>query len=98
MKFDWIRATLLAAIVLTIADPSLARVKHRHRVQTSTSQCNPAPARFWFDLWSRPEPQPNGCAPAVYQYGKFVGQDPDPNIRQQLLRDPATGYTTLNNN
>ena len=24
---------------------------------------------------------------------KTVGQDPDPFIRQQLLRDPRTGYT-----
>jgi hypothetical protein len=46
----------------------------------------------------RPEPHPNGCAPAVYQYGKYVGQDPDAGIRQQLLRDPATGYSAVNNN
>jgi len=33
------------------------------------------------------EPQANGCAPAVYSGGRFVGQDPDPNIRLQLRRD-----------
>jgi hypothetical protein len=42
-------------------------------------------------------PQPNGCAPPVYAYGKYVGQDPDPNIRLQLLRDPATGYSAHQN-
>ena len=40
-----------------------------------------------------PAPQPNGCAPPVYSGGQYVGQDPDPYIRSQLLRDPATGYT-----
>jgi hypothetical protein len=34
-----------------------------------------------------PSPQANGCAPAVYSGGRFVGQDPDPNIRLQLRRD-----------
>jgi hypothetical protein len=38
-----------------------------------------------------PPPGPNGCAPAVYQYGRYVGQDPDPFIRLQLMRDPKTG-------
>ena len=26
--------------------------------------------------------------PAVYAYGQYVGWDPDPSIRFQLLRDP----------
>jgi hypothetical protein len=34
-----------------------------------------------------PAPQANGCAPAVYSGGRFVGQDPDPNVRLQLQRD-----------
>jgi hypothetical protein len=32
------------------------------------------------------------CAPPVYQYGRYIGQDPDPFIRFQLNRDPGTGY------
>ena len=40
-----------------------------------------------------PAPQPNGCAPPVYAYGRYIGQDPDPFIRLQLKRDPATGYS-----
>ena len=31
------------------------------------------------------------CAPPVYNYGRYIGQDPDPYIRLQLMRDPATG-------
>ena len=94
MKTAWIVIAAIAA--LAVADPALARP--RHKSKAAISRCQPEPARAWFSLYSRPEPQANGCAPAVYQYGKFIGQDPDPNIRQQLLRDPGTGYTTLNNN
>ena len=36
-------------------------------------------------------PQANGCSTAVYGYGSYLGQDPDPNIRLQLSRDPAEG-------
>lgn len=40
-----------------------------------------------------PAPQANGCAPAVYSGGRFVGQDPDSNVRLQLQRDPDNqGY------
>ena len=42
-------------------------------------------------------PQANGCALAVHVNGKFIGQDPDPNIRHQLLREPGTGYSAVNN-
>ena len=31
------------------------------------------------------------AAPPVYTYGKYIGQDPDPNVRLQLLRDPGEG-------
>jgi hypothetical protein len=89
-------AALVAALGMVAADPAFARAKHK--AKAAVSRCNPAPERPWFSLWSRPEPRPNGCAPAVYQYGKFIGQDPDRNIRQQLLRDPATGYSAHNNN
>jgi len=94
MKFRWIVFTV-AAVAMIAADPALARVKHK-----AISRCaNPPVERSSISLFSiRPEPQPNGCAPPVYAYGKYVGQDPDPNIRQQLLRDPATGYSALNNN
>jgi hypothetical protein len=27
----------------------------------------------------------------VYQYGRYVGQDPDAFVRLQLMRDPKTG-------
>ena len=84
-------ATLLAAVVA--ADPAFARAKHKAR-----GQCVDPPVGFsWGNfLASRPEPQPNGCAPPVYAHGKYIGQDPDRNVRFQLLRDPATGYSAHN--
>lgn len=95
MKILWVLLALTAAIALVAPDPALARGKHKHRAHV-ISRCNPEPARPWISLFSvRSEPLPNGCAPAVYQYGTFVGQDPDPNIRAQLRRDPGTGYSQV---
>lgn len=90
MNFRW---SLLAAagIALIAADPALARTKHK-----AQRACIDRPLQFsWSSVFFNTAPRPNGCAPAVYQYGKYVGQDPDYFIRQQLLRDPATGYSPL---
>ncbi len=89
------RAALLvlavAAFAFAAADSASARIKrHLQRVH-----CVDQPYEFsWRGIWTNPAPQPNGCAPPVYQYNRYVGQDPDPNIRFQLLRDPVTGYTS----
>lgn len=85
---------VLAALIALVAEPALARVKSK-----SHARCVDRPDRFsWsFLLPGHPAPQPNGCAPPVYAYGKYIGQDPDPNIRFQLLRDPATGYSAHQN-
>lgn len=93
MKVSWIAVaiaavSLAAGLSLAAPDPALARVKHkavRHCGQTAN---DPSVYGFFFN----PAPQPNGCAPPVYAYGRYVGQDPDPYIRQQLNRDPQTGY------
>ncbi|HEY7231255.1 MAG TPA: hypothetical protein VH558_12860 [Pseudolabrys sp.] len=85
-------AVVSVAVISAIAvSPALARTK-KARVQ-----CIDRPQQFsWsFLLPGQPAPQPNGCSPPVYNYGRFIGQDPDPNIRQQLRRDPATGYSPL---
>lgn len=90
MKIRWalMAAVFLAAGVIA-ADPALARHKHKvvHHCLDQTSD-GPTIYGFLFN----PPPQPNGCAPPVYAYGHFVGQDPDPFIREQLNRDPRTGY------
>jgi len=86
------RAALFIAVIATLAvaaaDPASARKR-----QPQQPRCDDRPYEFsWSGIWTNPRPQPNGCAPPVYQHGGYVGQDPDPNIRFQLLRDPATGY------
>jgi len=98
MQFRWsviaVAALCFAGLGVIAADPAFARAK-----QKAASRCVDHPANFnWSFFAIHPEPQPNGCAPPVYAYGKYVGQDPDRNIRFQLLRDPATGYSAHNNN
>jgi hypothetical protein len=87
-----IRLAVALIVALPIAaTPALARAKKER------AQCVDRPQQFsWnFILPGQPAPRPNGCAPPVYNYGRFIGQDPDPNIRLQLLRDPGTGYSPL---
>jgi len=95
MKLSWIVIAVTAVSVIA-AGPALARAKHK-----AQRQCVDRPYQAHFSLgdliYGRPEPQPNGCSPPVYAFGKFIGQDPDPNIRAQLRRDPATGYSAHNN-
>jgi hypothetical protein len=85
-------AVALAAFVLT-QDAGLARTRHKvYQAHPLPSRCIDRPAPFsWGNLLFGNPQGPNGCAPPVYQYGRYVGQDPDPFIRQQLMRDPATG-------
>ena len=89
----------IAVLGLLAADPALARAKHMGKAACADQ---PVPsvtnglARYLL-VPADQAPQPNGCAPPVYAYGKYVGQDPDPNIRFQLLRDPATGYSAHQN-
>lgn len=87
-------AVCVAGLGVIAADPAFARAR-----QKPAPRCVDRPASFSWNFFAiHPEPQPNGCAPPVYAYGKYIGQDPDRNIRFQLLRDPATGYSAHNNN
>jgi hypothetical protein len=98
MTYRWPIAAI-AVMSLFAADPALARVKHKAKTACADQ---PVPSVMsglasYLLLPTDRAPQPNGCAPPVYAYGKYVGQDPDPNIRFQLLRDPATGYSANQN-
>ena len=90
MKSGWL-GIAFAGIALVAAGPALER-KH-HKPAPQPAQCVDGPYQFtWGGLLFNTRPQPNGCAPAVTEFGQYIGQDPDPNIRFQLRRDPATGY------
>ncbi|HZP71225.1 MAG TPA: hypothetical protein VFB29_14890 [Pseudolabrys sp.] len=84
----------IMALCVIAADPAFARAK-----KARAGHCVDRPYEFsWnFLLPGQREPRPNGCAPPVYNYGKYIGQDPDPYIRLQLMRDPATGYSAHQN-
>lgn len=87
MKLRW-QLALIAGVALLAADPALARSRHK------AVRCVDRPATSWLEgLILNGPPPPNGCAPAVHEYGRYIGQDPDANIRAQLRRDPQTGYT-----
>lgn len=92
MKLVWL-IIAIAALAVAATVPASARAKHhRHRAYRAHCVDRPKPFSWGFVLPGSPAPEPNGCAPPVYEYGLYVGQDPDPNIRFQLRRDPATGY------
>ena len=75
-----------AVAALSLAGPAVAQNVR----QVDPQNCvNNYPRRSVLDMIfsTGPTPQANGCAPAVYNGGRFVGQDPDPNVRLQMLRD-----------
>ncbi len=91
MKLGWL-IIALGTLAVVAAAPADARQRHKAKLH-----CIDRPVAFsWSGFLFNPKPRPNGCAPAVYEFGEYVGQDPDPNIRFQLKRDPRTGY--INNN
>lgn len=88
MKLRWLIVAMAGVSVLA-ADPALARARHKAK-----PQCIDHTVKFtWHKLLFGEAPRPNGCSPPVFEYGHFIGQDPDPNIRAQLRRQPSTGYT-----
>jgi hypothetical protein len=89
MKFGCV-VVVFAALAVALAAPADARAKHR---TYAAPQCVDRPLRFSWDFLfglGHP-PAPTGCAEPVYEYGKYIGQDPDPNVRYQLRRDPGEG-------
>ena len=88
----------LTGLAVIAAGPALAQVKHHSKhasVHVGQRQCVDRQSDVSLGDWlfaSRPAPQWNGCSPPVYSGGYFVGQDPDPNVRQTLRRDPEEGY------
>lgn len=74
MKLWWL-AFSIVVIAVVGADPALARAKAK-----AQARCIDKPYELsWsFLLPGHPAPLPNGCAPPVYAYDKFIGQDRDP--------------------
>jgi hypothetical protein len=88
MKLRWL-VVALAGLAVVAADPAAARSRNK-----VGERCDARPMPFtWSGVWFNTTPQPNGCTPPVYAFGEYIGQDPDPRIRQQLRQDPSTGYS-----
>lgn len=95
MNWRWLAivATGVAMLGVSAAEPALA-AKAKKKVRAVNAACHDNyGGPTWRGIWFNGEPQPNGCAPPVYTNGRYIGQDPDPNIRFQLMRQPETGYT-----
>jgi len=97
MKFRWIAVALAGAVLFSAGSADAAAPKHKKHWKYYTRQYCREPAikpslGEWF-FGVRPKPDWNGCAPAVYKDGEFLGQDPDSNARATLNRDPSQGYT-----
>ena len=94
MQLRWITIAL-AALTVAAAHPAEAGKAHhgKRHAKIATMQCRDTARPFsWSFLWDFDrEPRWNGCSPPVYDGGRFVGQDPDPNVRLMLRRDPNTG-------
>jgi hypothetical protein len=82
----------LAALAVALT-PAVAATKHHGKRNPARIVCEDRPYQFsWDFLWSTGNPPaPNGCAPAVYLGDRFIGQDPDPNVRLELRRNPIEG-------
>jgi len=69
----------VALFAATLAAPSAEAQTNRHRVKA------PAAAARAQVLPRAPVTAPESTA--VYEWGKYQGQDPDPNVRLMLRRD-----------
>lgn len=94
MNGRWLAMAAILAIGggLVATDPALARKGNKAHVKYARCHDQIGGPTFR-GIWFNTEPRPNGCSPSVHEYGSFIGQDPDPNIRFQLMRQPETGYT-----
>jgi hypothetical protein len=95
MKWRWL-VVVCAALGVLAAGPALAKHKrHHHKAYRVSRACADRPLEFSWTGWLlNPGPRPNDCAPPVFEYGEYIGQDPDPFIRLQLRRDPGSGYAS----
>jgi hypothetical protein len=92
MRWLFIGIATLGVAGLLAAEPAEAARKKPYKAQRVVCADRPAPFS-WRGVIFNGKPQPNGCAPAVFDHGEYIGQDPDINIRSALQRSPNTGYT-----
>lgn len=76
-------------LLMTTAAVAALITSSAYAQQTSQKLVSPKPsAAYAQSLTSEHVGVPHISGNAVYVDGRIIGQDPDPNIRLQLLRDP----------
>jgi hypothetical protein len=94
MKMRWLVLGLSGLAVAALVAAPADAAPRKSKVKAQRTVCADGPAPFsWHGVIFNGKPQPNGCAPAVFEHGEYIGQDPDLNIRAALRRAPNTGYT-----
>jgi hypothetical protein len=79
---------LSAATVLALApSATLAASPHHHRHHVSARVMRRAPAHAGYDGHPYNYGSVNSTGP-IYRDGYYLGSDPDPNVRFELIRDP----------
>jgi hypothetical protein len=84
-------ATIVVAVMIAMILPAGALAKKRHELRRH---------HLGAEVYTRApiqcDPQPACEAPnAVFSAGTYVGSDPDPRLRAQLLSDFNRGVNTL---
>lgn len=94
MNMRWLAIVFsgLAMAGLVATDPADAASRKRYKAQRLVC-ADSSPPFTWRGVWFNGKPRPNGCAPAVFEHGQYIGQDPDPRMRAALRRDPNSGYS-----
>jgi hypothetical protein len=76
------------ALVCVAASPALAKKDQKQQQQQQMTD-NPSDASGYEAYASVPaHKSPTAKSQAVYLNGEYLGADPDPFIRMQLVRDP----------
>jgi|SRR5215470_633704 len=86
--------SLAASVAAVIASPALAQSgKHRHQVRDPYAVSNPfsSYAAAPYGSYRPVRPSARGSYSVYDIRGHRIGADPDPDVRNQLARDPSQG-------
>lgn len=82
-----LKLLLIAMIAVALLDASPASAGKRRAHVVVPNPCTGMLLPDFFRSECPPERRWNGASPPVYVDGKYIGQDPDPRIRGQMVRE-----------
>ena len=80
---------LSVALAALVASPALAQATRPYRQLPAYTSPQLVPNGNGHDAYGY---TPYGGGSGVVRSGRYIGQDPDPNVRLQLKRDPVADY------